>query len=49
MGDSLGDMDWFEKAAQDLCGAEILVPHDRGNDLLAFHYKQCGRHEKVDY
>ncbi len=49
MGDSLGNMDWFEKAAQNLRGAEILMSQDRGNDLLAFHYKQCGRHKKVGY
>ena len=33
MGDSLRYKDWFEKAAHDLRGAEILMEHDGGNDL----------------
>ena len=34
MGDSLRYKDWFEKAAHDLRGAEILMEHDGGNDLV---------------
>ena len=34
MGDSLRYMDWFEKASQDLRGAEILMAHEGGNDLV---------------
>lgn len=30
MGDSLRYMDWFEKAAQDLHYAEILMAHEGG-------------------
>lgn len=41
MGDSLRYMDWFEKAAQDLRGAEILMAHEGGNDLVAFHCQQA--------
>ena len=41
MGDSLRYKDWFEKAAHDLCGAEILMEHDGGNDLVAFHCQQA--------
>ena len=33
MGDSLRYKDWFEKAIQDLRGAEILMEHDGGNDF----------------
>ena len=40
MGDSLRYKDWFEKAAHDLRGAEILMEHDGGNDLVAFHCQQ---------
>ena len=41
MGDSLRYKDWFEKAAHDLRGAEILMEHDGGNDLVAFHCQQA--------
>ena len=41
MGDSLRYKDWFEKAIQDLRGAEILMEHDGGNDLVAFHCQQA--------
>lgn len=41
MGDSLRYMDWFEKASQDLRGAEILMAHEGGNDLVAFHCQQA--------
>ena len=41
MGDSLRYKDWFEKAAHDLRGAEILIEHDGGNDLVAFHCQQA--------
>ena len=41
MGDSLRYKDWFEKAAHDLRGAEILMEHDGGNDLVAFHCRQA--------
>lgn len=33
MGDSLRYKDWFEKAAQDLRGAEILMAHGGGKRL----------------
>ena len=36
MGDSLRYKDWFEKAAHDLRGAQILMEYDGGNDLVAF-------------
>ena len=35
MGDSLRYKDWFEKAAHDLRGAEILMEHDGGNDRVS--------------
>ena len=41
MGDSLRYKDWFEKAVHDLRGAEILMEHDGGNDLVAFHCQQA--------
>lgn len=41
MGDSLRYKDWFEKAAHDLRGTEILMEHDGGNDLVAFHCQQA--------
>lgn len=41
MGDSLRYKDWFEKAIQDLRGAEILMKHGGGNDLVAFHCQQA--------
>ena len=41
MGDSLRYKDWFEKAIQDLRGAEILMEHDGGNNLVAFHCQQA--------
>jgi len=41
MGDSLRYKDWFEKAVHDLHGAEILMEHDGGNDLVAFHCQQA--------
>ena len=41
MADSLRYKDWFEKAIQDLRGAEILMRHGGGNDLVAFHCQQA--------
>ena len=41
MGDSLRYKDWFEKAAHDLRGAEILMEHDGGNDLVALRSIQA--------
>ena len=38
---SLRYKDWFKKAAHDLRGAEILMEHDGGNDLVAFHCQQA--------
>ena len=40
MGDSLRYKDWYEKAAHDLRGAQILMEYDGGNDLVAFHCQQ---------
>ena len=34
MGDSLRYKDWFEKAAHDLRGAEILMEHDGGTQVI---------------
>ena len=36
-GDSLRYKDWFERTVQDLHGAEILMAHGGGNDLVALH------------
>ena len=41
MGDSLRYKDWYEKAAHDLRGAQILMEYDGGNDLVAFHCQQA--------
>ena len=41
MGDSLRYKDWYEKAAHDLRGAQILMEYDDGNDLVAFHCQQA--------
>lgn len=40
MADSNRYLDWFEKAQQDLKGAKILMEHDGGYDLVAFHCQQ---------
>ena len=41
MGDSLRYKDWYEKAAHDLRGAQILMEYDGGNDLVAFRCQQA--------
>lgn len=41
MGNSLRYKDWYEKAAHDLRGAQILMEYDGGNDLVAFHCQQA--------
>ena len=40
MGDSLRNKDWYEKAAHDLRGAQILMEYDGGNDLVV-HCQQA--------
>lgn len=39
--DSSRYMDWYDRAAQDLRGARILLEHDGGNELVAFHCQQA--------
>lgn len=41
MADSTRYQDWYEKAGRDLHGAKILLEHDGGNDLVAFHCQQA--------
>ena len=39
--DSLRYRDWYNRAEQDLRGARILLEHDGGNELVAFHCQQA--------
>ena len=41
MADSSRYQDWYDKARRDLDGAQILLEHDGGNDLVAFHCHQA--------
>lgn len=41
MADSLRYQDWYDKAQHDLRGAKILLEHQGGNDLVAFHCQQA--------
>lgn len=39
--DSRRYRDWYERAQGDLRGARILMEHDGGNELVAFHCQQA--------
>lgn len=41
MVDTLRYSDWISNAKRDLNAANILLEHECGNDLVAFHCQQC--------
>jgi HEPN domain-containing protein len=41
MVDTLRHIDWIDAANRDLNAANILLNHECGNDLVAFHCQQC--------